>query len=94
MNSNQQLTLFSALELNNLTAFGAQGGDLLQMNSSALQSWKAQIHKHQHQMCESQSSEQVTLFALNRVEIDSEIIEPYMAVPVAHLMDCPITLQD
>jgi hypothetical protein len=58
--SNQQLTLFSALELETLAKKGVKSEEQLQMNSKYLQNWKAQIHKHQHQISGSQSQEQVT----------------------------------
>ena len=75
--SNQQLTLFSALELETLAKKGVKSEEQLQMNSKYLQNWKAQIHKHQHQISGSQSQEQVTLFDLDNLGIDPEAIDPF-----------------
>jgi hypothetical protein len=75
--SNQQLILFNALELKALAKKGFKSEDQLQMSSEYLQSWKAQIYKHQHQMRLRQLPEQVTLFDLDDRRIDPEVIDPF-----------------
>lgn len=75
--SNQQLILFSALELKALAKKEFKSEDQLQMSSEYLQSWTTQIYKHQHQMRLRQLPEQVTLFDLDNLRIDPETIDPF-----------------
>ncbi len=75
--SNQQLTLFSTLELKALVKKEFKSEEQLQMSNEYLQNWKAQIHKHQHQMRESKSPEQVMLFDLDSLVIEPEVIDPF-----------------
>jgi len=77
LNSDDQLTLFSPVELRSMNVSGSLRALPLRMSSKSLHQWKSQIQRHQSQVRSSQPIAQGTLFELATTSIDLETIDPF-----------------
>lgn len=76
MDSDRQLTLFTATDLKDLTKSGQRCDDM-QMDGEYLQNWKAKIRKHQQSCRISPPPEQATLFDLESTGLKPSTINPF-----------------
>jgi len=73
----EQQSLFNVSEQRALSRYNSRTKPHLEIDSEALQTWKAELHRYQCRVRDSQSPRQSALFPIESAVIDPAIIDPF-----------------